>query len=162
MLCCDVPEGPDAETVKGVVPNGVPPIIVLTVEVFAPPPPHATRNPVAISSNVRLVKTLPRDFRRKIPGTRRMITARVPPRVSQFDFDSARAERLGAIVVTVSFVAIGLPFGVTEAGEKEQVALAGSPEHANDTAWLKPPFGVMVSEKFADCPCLTTAEVADG
>ena len=62
---------------------------------------------------------------------------------------------------TVRVVVTGPPFGVTEAGTNAQLVPAGSPVQANDTGWLKPPVGVTVNLKVADCPRLIVAEVGD-
>jgi len=42
---------------------------------------------------------------------------------------------------------------------KEQLAPDGSPEQVNETVWLKPPSGVMVSAVFPLCPGALTVTV---
>ena len=65
------------------------------------------------------------------------------------------------MVVTVSVVAADAPFAIREAGENEQLAPAGSPVQANETAWLKPFIGITVSLNVADWPRLMVAEVGE-
>ena len=59
-------------------------------------------------------------------------------------------EALGPVVFTVNVTVIGLPLGVTDVGVNVQLASAGRPEQANETALLKPPPGVTVNVKLAD------------
>jgi len=52
----------------------------------------------------------------------------------------------GAVVVTFTVaVAAFVPSGVTDVGEKVQVARDGAPVQLSETAWLKPPAGVTLS-----------------
>jgi hypothetical protein len=62
-------------------------------------------------------------------------------------------------VVTVSVVAV-VPGGVTVAGKKLQVAPAGNPEQANETAESNPPAAVIETVVLPLDPALTVS--ADG
>jgi hypothetical protein len=55
-----------------------------------------------------------------------------------------------ALLAMVSIEVAAPPLGVTEEGEKLQVAPVGRPEHARVTALLKPPAGVTVSVVVTD------------
>jgi hypothetical protein len=58
-----------------------------------------------------------------------------------------------AVVVTLTLTWAGLvPSSVTEAGDTVHVAFDGAPVHANDTAWLKPPWGESTRSKLAVAP----------
>lgn len=60
------------------------------------------------------------------------------------------------VVVTFTVTCAGLvPSGVTEAGETVHVAFDGAPVQASETAWLKPPSGISVSESLAEPPAVT-------
>lgn len=49
----------------------------------------------------------------------------------------------GAVVLTFTVtVAVFVPSGVTDMGEKVQVARDGAPVQLSETTWLKPPAGV--------------------
>lgn len=54
-------------------------------------------------------------------------------------------------------VVVGEPLTVTVAGEKLQLAFAGSPEHANDTALSNPFVGDTVSVEVTDEPSVTVS-----
>lgn len=52
------------------------------------------------------------------------------------------------------------PFTLTEAGENEQVAPCGRPEHLSATVWANPPLGVSVTVVVVDCPAPTDPAAA--
>src|SRR6266568_1230436 len=72
---------------------------------------------------------------------------------------TAAVPRACEVMVTV-VTAATLPPGVTVAGVKLQAAPVGNPLQENETLSLKPPDGVMVAVKVADCPAFTVAVVA--
>ena len=63
----------------------------------------------------------------------------------------------GAVVVRVRVVETGLMPGVSVAGEKLQLAAAGSPLQENPTVEARSPVGVMVRLNVADWPALMVA-----
>jgi hypothetical protein len=60
-----------------------------------------------------------------------------------------------AVVVIVRVALTGAAFGVTDAGEKLQLAPAGNPEQVKLTALAKPFSGVMVTVVVAVAPAVT-------
>jgi len=62
------------------------------------------------------------------------------------------AAEADAVMVSVVLVAAG---GVTVCGSKLQVTPAGKFEQANDTGWLKPPWGATVKSIVPLCPRAT-------
>ena len=121
------------------------------------PPPHPMTAPPASpkstsASNERLSKAcdlvkLRRCRRARIkprPPKRKMHSIGVRPFGRGFG-RSFRSEADATLVAIVSVVvAVALPLGVTVAGLKEQVASAGSPEHAKLMTDAKPKPGVAV------------------
>jgi hypothetical protein len=162
----ELAEPADAETTTCDVPTGVPvndvPVVVPDPELF---PPHARLNDTAVSRSMVTMKKLGRllAFLRRTAGRKSIAAANVPPCIqSHFNEGPDSPERIdGAVVVTVSVVAADAPFAIREAGENEQLAPAGSPVQANETAWLKPFIGITVSLNVADWPRLMVAEVGE-
>ena len=72
-----------------------------------------------------------------------------------------RSAAIEAEVVTVSVVVAAAPEGVTVAGEKEHDAPDGSPEQLNDTAELKPFWGVTVMDVVPVWPAVTESDETD-
>src|SRR5262249_51892823 len=59
------------------------------------------------------------------------------------------------VVITSTLAVAGLvPSNVTDEGVTMQEAPVGMPEQVNVTTLLKPPLGVIVTVKLADCPAL--------
>jgi hypothetical protein len=57
--------------------------------------------------------------------------------------------------------AASFPSGVTEEGDTEQLAAAGTPLQLNATGWANPLLGVTVSVNVTDCPALIFAEAEE-
>jgi len=120
-----------------------------------PPPPHAltSTRPAALTAS-STTRNTPRRLRipKQQSRTASAVTGksgREPRRISA-DVDA---------VETVSVVdAAAVPVGVTVAGAKLQVAPAGKPEQAKDTAELKPLAGVTET---VVVPLLPAATVKD-
>src|SRR3984893_3517069 len=58
------------------------------------------------------------------------------------------------VETVIASVAMFVPSGVRLGGAKVQVAPAGNPEQANETAWLNPPSGITATDALPDCPTL--------
>jgi len=153
-----------AVTVTVVVPFGVvappppPPLLLLL-----PPQPDIAIPSAAISVSPNIH---PFQLRRKRtsplrPRRTRDSSVPVDPRVVRpVNGAGCVSDAVATSVATVSVVEATLvPFGVTVAGEKVQVLLAGSPEQEKLTCWLKPSAGVTLTVVFPDVPAVTVTVV---
>ena len=101
-----------------------------------------------------------RKLRRLRVGTPRKTIPRnpIPVRAAMVWTFTVRAEAVVcAVVAIVSVVLAALPLGVSVAGLKEQLDLAGSPEQAKLIVPLNPPCGVIEMLYVADCPAVIVA-----
>lgn len=133
-VCCSVPE--EATTV------------IVEVEAWTefdppagepPPQPLSTPNPKRLAASTRSICR-----RRALRPNQQSPIASAKAGTNGLGLRCSAA--IEAEVVTVSVVEEAAPEGVTVAGEKEQEAPKGSPEQVNDTAELKPFWGVTVME----------------
>ena len=67
-----------------------------------------------------------------------------------------------AVETVIASVAMFVPSGVRLGGAKVQVAPAGNPEQANETAWLNPPSGITATDALPDCPTLMETDAVTG
>lgn len=144
------PTAVDADTEAVVVPTGVPG--------FPPPnfpPPHEV-SPVAAASTMSKHKTCkairPR-FRRAQKPKSMARRGKSSAKIGGFEEGIGGCiSALAAVVATVSVVDTAAPLGVTEAGEKVQVASAGKLLHVKLTLELNPFSGVTVNVAVPLCP----------
>ena len=152
MVCTTVADVAVIVTVDvtGVDPD--PPPLLLP----APPPPQPKVSPSPTSAATSMMCCNPRRFFLK---KKHKLTAKVVNGINGRDLDR-EATDCEPVEIVSTVVAAG-PEGVTEAGLKEQIAPAGSPEQAKLTAELKPYSGVMVSETVPDPPDWTVSEESE-
>ena len=86
-----------------------------------------------------------------------------PPESGAIAATARRALPGTSPTVIVSVEVTGAPFGVTVGEPNVQLKPLGSPEHANDTGWLKPPAGVtvMIDDPGVDFVTVTLVGFAD-
>lgn len=137
-----VPEPDVAVTVTVLAPAGVPGFVT-GGGVLLPllPPPHAIIPIVGRVQSKTSISPRRRFLYRN--GNKRNPAANVPPAQPDILSDACLLCALGAVAVIVNVVlTAAVPFGVTVAGEKLQVASLGRPEQAKLTAALNPLIGV--------------------
>jgi len=151
-VCCKLPEVAVTVTVEveetGVGVGDVPPPML--------PPPQPMMSPRQEQAVTSISQC--RQPRRFLHGKRPIV------RASAVSGRNGRGPGRKAEVpetATVTEVVTALPAGVTVAGAKEQVAVAGSPEQAKLTAELKPFCGVTVRVTDPWLPELTVNEAGD-
>lgn len=131
---------------------------------FCPPPPPPLPDPPHALSENR--PTVTATMKSENNCGHRFLKPN-QPRASATEVTGTKGIRAGPLlltfelVATVKVVEIDAPPGVTVEGEKLHDAPAGSPEHANDTAWLNPLSGAMLTWVVAVPPPVTVKEVGD-
>lgn len=143
-LLCIVPDTPFTVTVALTAFGGI----------FTPQPDSIPR-PATLTTSRNMASKLRRFLSPKQKHSAHASAA--PPGNSGLEPRSSAADV--AVVVTVSCAGeLVFPEGVTEAGEKEHVAPAGSPEQLNVTVELNPPCGVSVTVAVPLPPAFTLRE----
>jgi hypothetical protein len=132
--------------------------VMVTVEVVAcfddAPHPESMPKPTVVTANASMICTL----RRFLNPKKQRAIANVASGNNGLELWRRAAVVVAALVI-VTVVEAAPAVGVTVAGLKAHVAPAGSPEHANVTAPLKPFCGVTVRLNVPDAPEATVSDV---
>lgn len=144
--------------VTELVPDGVPVEPGLVVTDPPPPPQFTIRRRQAIAAHkIRAFLGVPR-LRKNVKTSRLKKPATANGQTMRFAGRGANGAAVDcAVVVSVRVVETGFVPGVKTAGEKLQLAPAGSPLHEKPTVEARSPTGLIVRLKVADWPALTVA-----